>query len=198
MEPAVIKGYPRVVFAESNDPGLHPAGYQHDGPLRHLLPRTFPGGRSVRTGLAGNRRTAALLMSRAFEDMVAVADLVQRERAARDARQWDEMATYYHPESVVDVSWFLGDGAGFVEATRKNAGSANMSFHQMSPAVVTIKGERGPRRYGVCAHRNFSTRWSRRRSHRLYAAAVASSACGPALADRGAARALPQRLAAAS
>ncbi len=34
-------------------------------------------------------------------DRVAVADLIQRERAARDSAAWEEMASYYHPDSMI-------------------------------------------------------------------------------------------------
>jgi hypothetical protein len=75
-------------------------------------------------------------------DRAAVADVIQRERAARDGRLWAEMAACYHPDAFVDVSWFRGGGDAFVEASRKIAGGPTLSFHSMSPAVVTIGGDR--------------------------------------------------------
>ena len=72
-------------------------------------------------------------------DRAAVADLVIRERAARDNGMWAEMAACYHPNSVIEVSWFKGDGATFVEQTKKNFSAGRLSLHHMSPAVVTIK-----------------------------------------------------------
>jgi hypothetical protein len=77
-----------------------------------------------------------------FVDRVAVGDVVQRERAARDSRLWAEMAACYHPDALIDVSWFRGGGAAFVEASRTIAGGRTLSFHSMSPAVVTIDGDR--------------------------------------------------------
>ncbi len=82
-------------------------------------------------------------LSNELLDRVAVADLVQRERAARDAASWDEMATYYHPESAVEVAWFKGSGAEFVAGTRKNwRSSGNINFHELGAAVVTLNKER--------------------------------------------------------
>ena len=86
--------------------------------------------------------TAAVMPFADFVDQVAVGDVIQRERAARDGRLWAEMAACYHPEAVVDVSWFRGGSDAFVEASRKVAGGATRSFHSMSPAVVTIKDHR--------------------------------------------------------
>ncbi|HVR89837.1 MAG TPA: nuclear transport factor 2 family protein [Novosphingobium sp.] len=75
-------------------------------------------------------------------DKLRIADLVQRERAARDAGEWEEMAACYHPQSTVDVSWYRGDGAGFVAASRRNAASGRISVHQLTPTVVTVAGTR--------------------------------------------------------
>ena len=76
-------------------------------------------------------------------DRAAVAELVQRERSARDQGHWDEMAACYHPESMIQTAWFKGTGAEFVAATRRNLGSGKIvSLHQLSPSVVTIHGGR--------------------------------------------------------
>jgi hypothetical protein len=75
-------------------------------------------------------------------DQVAVADVIQRERLARDDGMWPEMASCYHPESMIDVSWFQGDGAAFVEATRRQARSGSVNFDVMSPAIVTVRNGR--------------------------------------------------------
>ncbi len=75
-------------------------------------------------------------------ERAAIADLIQRERAARDAASWDEMASYYHPESLVDVAWFKGSGEEFVRATQKNWRTDAINFHEMGSAVVTISNDR--------------------------------------------------------
>ncbi len=75
-------------------------------------------------------------------ERAAIADLIQRERATRDAASWDEMARYYHPESFVDVAWFKGSGQAFVEATKKNWRTDAINFHEMRSALVTINNER--------------------------------------------------------
>ncbi|AUW57816.1 hypothetical protein C1T17_06535 [Sphingobium sp. SCG-1] len=79
--------------------------------------------------------------SHTYLDCYAIDALIQRERAARDGERWDEMAACYHPDAVVEISWFRGSGAGFVAASRQIA-SAILGIHQMSPAVVTVRGER--------------------------------------------------------
>ena len=73
----------------------------------------------------------------------AIADLIQRERAARDSAFWDEMAGYYHPDSWIEVAWFKGSGEEFVRLTKKNwRSSGNINFHDLGAAVVTLNKDR--------------------------------------------------------
>jgi hypothetical protein len=75
-------------------------------------------------------------------ERAVIADLIQRERAARDTASWDEMASYYHPESLIDVAWFKGTGEEFVRATQKNWRTDAINFHEMGSAVVTVGNDR--------------------------------------------------------
>ncbi len=77
-------------------------------------------------------------------DRIDVADMILRERLARDTREWDEMAACYHPDSVVEVSWFKGSGAAFVEMSKGavRPGTVNVNFHLMTPPVVNVSGDR--------------------------------------------------------
>ena len=76
-------------------------------------------------------------------DRVVIADLIQRERAARDSASWDEMATYYHPDATIEVAWVKGSGEEFVNLTRKNwRSSGNINFHDLGAAIVTLHQNR--------------------------------------------------------
>lgn len=76
-------------------------------------------------------------------DRLAVAELVQRERSARDQGMWDEMAACYHPESRIETAWFKGTGAEFVARTSRMLGDGKIvSLHQLSPSVVKISSDR--------------------------------------------------------
>ena len=85
-------------------------------------------------------------------DRAEIADLIQRERAARDGARWDEMASYHHPESRVDVAWFQGSGQDFVQATSKNWRTDAINFHDVGPAVVTINKDRALADTGCTLH----------------------------------------------
>ena len=99
------------------------------------------------TGVAGlsGRSAATLPASPNGDDLLdklRIADLVQRERAARDAGQWDEMTACWLPQATVEVSWFSGDASRFIAASRRNAASGRVSVHQLAPTVAVIAGER--------------------------------------------------------
>lgn len=82
-------------------------------------------------------------------DQFAVSQIIMRERHARETHDSDAEAACFHPEATVEVSWFSGTGAEFVEAGRKAAArgrAANVAgtifFDSMSPAAIWVKGDR--------------------------------------------------------
>ena len=85
-------------------------------------------------------------------DRVAIQELVQRERTARDMQQWDEFAASYSENSWVDISWFKGTGADFAIASAEMAKRGLSSFHHMSPTVTRIKGDRALADTAVAIH----------------------------------------------
>ena len=92
---------------------------------------------------------------------MAVADLILRERLARDNGLWSEMGRYYHPHSTVDVSWFQGSGADFVaqsraQAVKRAASSDAINFHVMTPPVVSLHHDRAIAET-PCSLRSFMT-----------------------------------------
>ncbi len=96
-------------------------------------------------------------LERLHLDKASVADVILRERLARDSQQWTEMEACYHADSSVEVSWFKGTGAEFVASTRKNVrdSSVNINFHVMPYPVVTVHGDRATAET-PCSLRNFA------------------------------------------
>jgi hypothetical protein len=78
----------------------------------------------------------------AIEDKLAVVDVVQTERAARDQGQWGRMAACYHPDSRVSISWIETSGPEFVAASERAFASGLRHLHQMGPTLVTLDGDR--------------------------------------------------------
>lgn len=85
-------------------------------------------------------------------DRVAIQELVQRERVARDMHQWSELAASYHDDSLVDISWFKGTGADFAQASADMAARGLRSFHQMGPTTTRILGDRALADTGTVIH----------------------------------------------
>lgn len=75
-------------------------------------------------------------------DKFAVAEVVQTERAARDQAQWDRMRECFHPDSLVELSWFTGTGPEFVRASRRLYDAGNRAIHQMGTTLVRVQGDR--------------------------------------------------------
>lgn len=75
-------------------------------------------------------------------DKLAVAEVVQTERAARDQGQWARMAACYHPDSVVSISWIETSGPEFVAASERAFAAGLRHLHQMAPTLVTLNGDR--------------------------------------------------------
>ena len=72
-----------------------------------------------------------------------VAELIQRERAARDSGLWREMTDCWDLDSHIETSWFRGTAAEFIAATERNAAvSKTLSFHQIGPSVINLRGDR--------------------------------------------------------
>jgi hypothetical protein len=75
-------------------------------------------------------------------DKLAVAEVVQTERAARDQGQWARMAACYHPDSVVSISWIETSGPEFIAASQRAFAAGMRHLHQMAPTLVTLNGDR--------------------------------------------------------
>ena len=76
-------------------------------------------------------------------DVVEVAQLVLHERQSRDRGWWNEWAECFAEDSVIDMSWFRGSGAQFVEQTRTRSNDGVWGRHRLSPPTVRVDGDRG-------------------------------------------------------
>lgn len=76
------------------------------------------------------------------DDASAVTQVILRERQARDNGWWDRMLAAYWPDSRVDVSWYHGDGPGFVHASRKVSSRGVVGKHRMFAPIANIRGNK--------------------------------------------------------
>jgi hypothetical protein len=60
----------------------------------------------------------------------------------RDLGEWDALRDLFHPDGIIDISWFNGTADEFVEASKRMSRSPFQSKHMMSTPLTTIRGER--------------------------------------------------------
>jgi len=75
-------------------------------------------------------------------DVSAVTQLILTERESRDLGRWDRMRECFHPDSLVRISWYRGDGPGFVAASIEMARRKVLARHRLGPILVRLAGER--------------------------------------------------------
>jgi hypothetical protein len=72
----------------------------------------------------------------------AITQLVLAERECRDMGRWDRMKACFHPDAVVRISWFEGNGHDFVDGSRDMARRGVMAKHRLGPVSVRVAGTR--------------------------------------------------------
>ena len=75
-------------------------------------------------------------------DLALITQVVLAERQGRDRGWWDQMADAYWPDSTVRLSWYRGDGAGFVEGSKSMALRGSTALHHSYAPVVHVRGPR--------------------------------------------------------
>lgn len=92
------------------------------------------------TSLGGPPANTAFLRDQ--DDVSAVTQIVLRERQARDNGWWDRMMASYWPDSRVDLTWYHGDGPGFVLASRKLSSGGVTGKHRLFAPIADIRGNK--------------------------------------------------------
>ena len=77
-------------------------------------------------------------------DIALATQVVTAERQARDRGWWEIMSDLYWPDSTVHLSWYDGDGAGFVAGSAAMAARGEVALHRLFAPVVHV---RGPKAY---------------------------------------------------
>ena len=68
-----------------------------------------------------------------------ILELINFERFCRDNAQWDEMRKCFAKDSFVNISWYQGDGDGFVTASAK---SPTYAPHKIHNSLTWLNGDR--------------------------------------------------------
>jgi hypothetical protein len=82
-------------------------------------------------------------------DVVAVQQLILRERLSRDLGLWEQMRDCFHDDSVVRLSWIDASGPEFVRRSKEMADRAVQATHRLGPILVTLSGDRAIAQLGA-------------------------------------------------
>ena len=75
-------------------------------------------------------------------DVVAIQQLILRERLSRDLGLWEQMRDCFHDDSVVRLSWIDASGPEFVRRSKEMAERNVKATHRLGPILVTLAGDR--------------------------------------------------------
>ena len=75
-------------------------------------------------------------------EAATITQVILHERQGRDRGWWEQMARAYWPDSTVRLSWYEGDGAGFVAGSRAMTERGRTAVHSMFAPIVHIRGDR--------------------------------------------------------
>ncbi|MBK5354595.1 nuclear transport factor 2 family protein [Pseudomonas sp. TH41] len=76
-----------------------------------------------------------------LEDRLQITDLITGW-IHRDLGQWDQLANLAHPDGTIEVTWFEGPFAEFVEGSKRMGKSDLRTKHLIGTPVVTINGSK--------------------------------------------------------
>ena len=75
-------------------------------------------------------------------DILAIQQLICRERESRDLCLWRRMASCFHADSRINISWFSGNGAEFVAGSKDMYERGMRAKHRLGPILVSLNGAR--------------------------------------------------------
>ncbi len=109
-----------------------------------------------------------------LEDRLHINDLINGW-IHRDLSQWDQLADLFHPDGVIEITWFEGPFAEFVEGSKRMGGSRLRTKHLIGTPVVMFNGhkaivetnamivaENADLDLGCCVHNRFYDRVEKR------------------------------------
>lgn len=77
-----------------------------------------------------------------MHDKQEIAELIQNWGFWRDQGAWERLRTTFHPEGTIQVTWFHGRFADFVEASREMRKTRRGSKHEIGGSRIEVRGHR--------------------------------------------------------
>jgi SnoaL-like domain len=77
-----------------------------------------------------------------MNDKQEIAELIQNWGFWRDQGQWEDLATTFHPEGTIQVTWFNGRFTDFIAASREMRKTRRGSKHEIGGSRIEVRGNR--------------------------------------------------------
>jgi len=77
-----------------------------------------------------------------MNDRQHIAEVIQRWGFWRDGGQWEKLATTFHPEGTIHVTWFNGRFTDFIDASREMRKTRRGSKHEIGGSRIEVRGNR--------------------------------------------------------
>lgn len=77
-----------------------------------------------------------------MSDKQEIAEVIHNWGFWRDQAAWDKLATTFHPGSTIHVSWFHGDFADFINASREMRKTRRGGKHDIGGSRIEVRGGR--------------------------------------------------------
>src|ERR1700736_5670923 len=74
-----------------------------------------------------------------LEDRLSIADLMTGW-IHRDLGEWDQLRNLFHHEATIDITWFAGKAADFVDGSIRMGASNFKAKHVITSPIVTFNG----------------------------------------------------------
>jgi len=77
-----------------------------------------------------------------MHDKQDIAELIQNWGFWRDQGQWEKLATTFHPEGTIHVTWFKGRFTDFIAASKEMRKTRRGSKHEIGGSRIELRGHR--------------------------------------------------------
>ena len=77
-----------------------------------------------------------------WADRIAITDVIMRERWSRETHNPEVAASCFSPGAWIEVSWFKGTAAQFIESAKRPSPPDTVNFDSMSPPVIWVRNDR--------------------------------------------------------
>lgn len=77
-----------------------------------------------------------------MSDKQQIAEIIQNWGFWRDQGRWEQLATTFHPEGTIEVTWFKGRFPDFIAASREMRKGRTGSKHEIGASRIDVHGHR--------------------------------------------------------